>query len=112
VWYVVMVSSVEKGKAGERELAQFLEDRGFPARRGVQYSGGPDSPDIVVEGLADIHFECKRVERGALEAWMAQAKRDCGTRIPVVAHRKNRGEWVAILPLKDLLSILKQRTEW
>jgi Holliday junction resolvase len=106
------INSIEKGKAGERELSHFLHEHGFPARRGQQHSGGADSPDVICEGLDDIHFECKRVERGALEAWMAQAKRDCGTRIPVVAHRRNRGQWVASLPLEDFLKLLKQRTEW
>ena len=104
-----MVKSITKGKVGERELSHFLSDRGFPGRRGQQHAGGTDSPDIVVEGLDDIHWECKRVERGSLEAWLAQARGDCGAKIPVVAHRKNRGQWVAILPLEDFLTILKQR---
>ena len=107
-----MTKSITKGKEGERELAHFLAERGFPAHRGQQFRGGTDSPDVVVEGLPDVHFECKRTERTNLDEWMAQAKADCGSKIPVVAHRKNRGEWVAILPLSDLLTILKQRSEW
>ena len=105
-----MVKSVEKGKVGERELAHFLTERGFPARRGQQHAGGADSPDIICDGLEDIHWEAKRVERGSLEDWLAQAIRDAaGRKVPVVAHRKNRGQWVAILPLEDFLKILQQR---
>lgn len=104
-----MTKSITKGKNGERELAHFLSDRGFPSVRGQQHAGGSESPDVRVQGLDDIHFECKRTERTNLDDWMTQAKRDAGDKIPVVAHRKNRGEWVAILPLDALLSILKAR---
>ena len=45
--------SRDKGKAGERELASKLREYGYDARRGVQFHGGPDSPDVV--GLPGIH---------------------------------------------------------
>ncbi len=103
------VNGRRKGKVGELELAAFLRERGITARRGVQFKGGADSPDIVTDGaLSDIHFECKRVENGSLYEWLAQAIRDAGdAKTPVVAHRKNDREWVAILRLSDLLRILK-----
>lgn len=102
------INSRNKGKVGELELAAFLKERGFPeARRGQQYHGGGDSPDVVVPGLEELHLECKRVEAGSLYKWLAQAKRDAAAgKIPVVAHRKNREEWVAILPLSDLLTLM------
>lgn len=95
-----------KGKAGELELAKFLSDRGFSARRGQQFSGGTDSPDVVAPELDGIHIECKRVEAGQLYKWLAQAKRDAaGRKTPVVMHRKNREDWVAILSLEDFLKL-------
>jgi len=101
------MNSRMKGKAGELEVAQFIREHGFEeVRRGVQYRGGGDSPDLV--GLPGCHVEVKRVERGSLYEWLDQAKRDsAGTgRTPVVAHRRNRREWVAILPLADFLKFV------
>jgi Holliday junction resolvase len=50
-----------KGKVGEREVAELLRANGFhAARRGVQYQGGADSPDVI--GLPGFHNEVKRTE--------------------------------------------------
>ena len=63
------MNSRNKGKAGEREAAAELGSLlGVAARRGVQYQGGPDSPDVVLDGVA-IHVEAKRTER--LLLWAA-----------------------------------------
>lgn len=95
--------SRNKGKAGERELARILREHGYDARRGVQYHGGADSPDVV--GLAGVHIEVKRVE--ALRLWDAleQSRADAGGDMPVVMHRKNGQPWVVIQPLEDWLKL-------
>lgn len=104
------INSRQKGAAGERELAGVLRDHGFDARRGQQFSGGKDSPDVVCTDLGDFHFECKRVQKGNLYDWLAQATRDAGdTKVPVVAHRRNNEQWVAILPLGQFLNLLLLR---
>ena len=95
--------SRNKGKTGEREIASILREYGYDARRGVQYHGGADSPDVV--GLPGIHIEVKRTERLSLYDAMAQAIHDCGSNIPVVMHRKNNCEWVAIMRLSDFMEI-------
>ena len=99
------VNSKAKGAAGERELANYLSDRGYGARRGQQFSGGKDSPDVVCDTLAGYHLECKRVEAGNLYKWLDQAKRDAGGKVPLVVHRKNGKDWVAIMPLDDFLAM-------
>jgi Holliday junction resolvase len=104
------INSRAKGKAGELELAAYLRERGFDARRGVQFKGGSDSPDVVCPALPGVHLECKRVEAGNLYTWLAQAVRDAGGKVPVVAHRRNRQDWVAILPLASLLGMLRGTT--
>ncbi|MCH8913896.1 MAG: hypothetical protein IIA33_10060 [Planctomycetes bacterium] len=38
---------------------------------------------------------------------MAQAIADAGDKVPVVAHRRNRGEWLAVLRLEDLITMLE-----
>lgn len=101
--------SSRKGKRGERELAAWLTGRGYPARRGQQYSGSPDSPDVVCSSLP-FHFEVKRCERLRLYEAVEQAVSDSGPgEVPLVAHRRNRGEWLAVLRLDDLLSLMNRR---
>lgn len=100
--------SRRKGKRGERELARLLTAEGFPAVRGQQHRGGPGSPDVVVASLPAIHFEAKRCEKLALYDALDQARRDAGDKLPVVAHRRNGCEWVAILRLDDLLAIVRE----
>lgn len=101
------LNSRQKGKAGELELAEFLREHGYEARRGQQFHGGADSPDVI--GLPGFHVECKRVEAGNLYVWLDQAVRDAGaSATPLVCHRKNRREWVAVLRLADLIAIIKE----
>ena len=93
--------SRDKGKRGERELAKELTRLfGIECRRGVQYQGGPDSPDIA--GMPGVHWECKHVQAFQLRRSLAQAVDECGEAIPVVAQRGNREEWVAVVRLEDL----------
>lgn len=99
-------ASREKGKRGERELANVLKSYGYNAKRGVQYHGGEDSPDVV--GLPGVHIECKRTERLDLYGAMAQAKADSGENKPAVMHRKNNCEWVVIQPLKDWIELYRE----
>lgn len=103
------INSRAKGARGERELAVVLKEHGFEARRGQQFQGGPDSPDVVTKhpALAPFHIECKRVEAGNLYVWMDQARRDGVGKTPLVAHKRNGEEWVAILPLSSFLFLLQ-----
>lgn len=105
------INSRAKGAAGERELANFLKEYGIEARRGQQFKGGADSPDVVADSVfSDIHIECKRVEAGNLYVWMDQAKRDAAEgKKPMVVHRRNNEEWVAIVRLADLIELLTWR---
>lgn len=99
--------SRDKGKRGEREVAKILRDHGYDSHRGVQYHGGPDSPDVV--GLPGIHIEVKRVERLDLRAAYGQSKDDAaGGDIPIVVHRKSREPWMVTLSLEDFLEIMRE----
>ncbi len=103
--------SWRKGQRGELELARLLSAEGFAATRGAQHRGGSDSPDVVCRDLPGLHFECKRCERLHLYDALEQAKADAGKRLPVVAHRRNGHEWVAILRLGDLLALIRAQKE-
>lgn len=100
-----MINSKQKGKEGEREAAKVLTDLlGIRFRRGCQYSGTPESPDVI--GHSDIHFEIKRVEKLNIEKAVDQAIRDAGDKVPIVMHRKNRAEWKLTFLAKDLIKII------
>jgi len=101
------MNSREKGARGEREFADFLSLNGHPARRGCQYKGGENSPDVICESLQDFHFEVKRTEALRLYSSLAQAERDAGAeRCPVVAHRKNEKNWVCIVNAEAWLALV------
>ncbi len=103
------INSRQKGATGELEFAKVLEARKLNARRGQQFSGGSESPDVICTSLTDIHFEVKRVEAGNLYTWLAQAVADADGKMPVVAHRRNRQDWVAIVPMDFMLELLLLR---
>src|SRR4029078_10674577 len=88
------MNSREKGKRGERQWRDELRANGYEARRGQQFSGSPDSPDVVCDQLSFIHFEVKAVEKLNIEAAMEQARRDAGGKIPIVAHRRSFRPWL------------------
>lgn len=99
--------SRRKGASAERELAAELRRLGFDgARRGRQYSGTPESPDVfAVPGWL---IESKRTEKFSVYAALDQAVADAGvTNVPVVAHRRNGKPWVLIIKLDDFESAAK-----
>lgn len=101
-------NSRKKGKVGELEVAALLRDYGFKARRGQQFSGSSDSPDVV-HSIPNVHLEVKRVEAFSLYPALAQATRDAAdSETPVVFHRRNREKWVAILPAEDFLKMMQR----
>ena len=100
------MNSRNKGANGERELARKLSEYGYECRRGVQYKGGPMSPDVV--GLPGIHIECKRVEHLNLYDAIAQAVRDAWLDLPAVFHRKNNCEWLVTMRLEDWIEIYRE----
>ena len=63
-----MTNSREKGKRGERELAAKLREHGYDCRRGVQYQGGPDSPDVI--GLPHAPKEIRHLQRWCNNKWI------------------------------------------
>ncbi len=103
------VNSRAKGARGERELAIFLQERGFEARRGQQNKGGADSPDVIAN-LPNVHIECKRTETLSLYTAMTQAIKDAGTKTPTVWHKRNHKPWLVILRADDFLKLIPE--EW
>lgn len=104
-----MTNSRRKGAVGEREIAKYLREHGFTeARRGQQFKGGADSPDVV--GLTGFHIEVKRVERLDLNAAMEQSIRDSAPdETPIVVHRRNNDYWKVTMRLDDFMEVIHGR---
>ncbi len=93
-----------------------MRANGYAARRGQQFSGSPDSPDVVCDSLAWIHFEVKAVERLNIEEAMEQARRDAETRrhgdagtgrVPIVAHRRSYRPWLVTMEAETFFRLLR-----
>ena len=104
------MNSREKGKRGERELAQELARFGFKTRRGQQYNGADGSADVI--GIPGLHIECKRAEALNLEKALHQAEEDAKVgELPAVFHRRNREGWKVTVRLKDFVWLWKRKEE-
>lgn len=112
------INSRQKGATGEREYAQHLRDNGFAeARRDGQQGHGGCAEDPDVRNVPGLHVEVKRVEAGNPYVWLDQSIRDAGTsgRTPIVAHRRNRHDWIVVLRSSDFLKIYQSHLalqEW
>jgi hypothetical protein len=102
-----MIHSRNKGKRGERQWRDELRANGYEARRGQQFSGSADSPDVVCDALPWIHFEVKAVERLNICDAMDQARRDCASKIPIVAHRRNFRPWLITMAAETFFQLLR-----
>ena len=101
------MNSRNKGKVGEREFASLLREHGFDARRGQQFSGSPDSPDVVSDALAWLHVEVKRVQNLNLTDACVQAEGDCGGKPWIVAHRRNHAPWLITMRAEFFFRLLR-----
>ncbi len=102
------INSRQKGARAERQFRDLLRAEGYlKARRGQQFSGSPESPDVVCPELDFLHWEIKAVERLNLEEAMDQARRDCGSRVPVVAHKRNFRSWLVTMDAQTFFRLLK-----
>lgn len=101
------INSKAKGNKGEREFSNLCKEFGYNTRRSQQYSGANHDADVV--GIDGLHLEVKRVEQLNVSKAMQQAIRDKREGdIPVVAHRKNREEWLITLRAEDFLKLYKK----
>jgi Holliday junction resolvase len=106
VSWLVGKASLDKGKRGERELAAYLNERGFKSRRGRQYHGDPSAPDVI--STLPFHIECKRTEALSLYPVIEKAQADAGNQPAVIFHRRNNKPWLTILTATDFLDLMKR----
>jgi hypothetical protein len=101
------MNSRRKGKVGEREFVGLLREHGFDARRGQQFCGSPDSPDVVSDALSWLHVEVKRVQNLNLSDACVQAEGDCGGKPWIVAHRRNHAPWLITMRSETFFNLLR-----
>lgn len=102
-----MTNSKQKGSRFEREIANYLKERGYDARRTAQYCGNTgDAADVV--GLPGFHIECKHQEKMHLYDWMEQAVRDSEKSgdTPIVIHKQNRKDTLVTMRLDDFMNLI------
>lgn len=105
------INSRAKGCRGEREWRDQLRAEGYEARRGQQFSGGTDSPDVICGDLPGLHFEVKRTEGGNPYHWIDQATRDAGSKMPIVAHKRNGKDWLVMMPANVFFQLLQETNQ-
>jgi len=102
------INSRQKGARAERQFRDLLRAEGYlNARRGQQFSGGPASPDVVCPELEFVHWEIKSVERLNIEDAMDQARRECGRKVPVVAHKRSFRPWLITMRAEFFFRLLR-----
>lgn len=102
-------SSQAKGRRGEIELANYLQEHGEPQARPGEALNYGKQPDIV--GVKDLHIECKRHEKLEINKWYEQAASDAERMQdgrPVVIFRQNRRQWMIVLSLDDFMEIRRK----
>lgn len=100
----------DKGARGEREVIQLLKDHGWPNARRTSDGRAQSSRGDITAGPSCAHIEVKYVERLSVPQAVRQAQADAHPHdIPIVAHRSSRQQWLATLPLEDLLPLLALR---
>ena len=101
--------SRNKGKAGERACAAEMGALlGISdCRRGVQYCGGNDSPDVILPGTR-LHVECKRTETLSLYTAMAQAVADApASSVPMIWHRRSHKKSLIVIESARLVEFAR-----
>ena len=98
----------QKGKVGEREFANLCVAYGIRARRGRQYAGHVDAPDVILEDFPGVHVEVKRKEKLSIHPVMEQLLEEAGAKtVSVLAHRRNGQPWVCSMPAEQWLEMFK-----
>ena len=103
------INSKKKGKVNELAWVHQLKAAGFEtARRGQQFKGSEDSPDVICPELHNLHFEVKSGQRINIWRALEQASADKGVEeLAVVAAHLDRQPWVVVQYAEDWLNNIK-----
>jgi hypothetical protein len=98
-----------KGKAGELEVAALAREQGHPD---AGRNGDARQIDGDLTGVDGAYVEVRRRNALRVDAWAreveAEAKALGTDDLPVVAFRRDREPWRAVVPLDRLLGLLSE----
>jgi Holliday junction resolvase len=99
-------ASRNKGKVGEREVAEIIRQFGMDAARAQQFKGAAGAFDLNCPALEGLGFgvEVKNTKKALLDGWLAKAKES--TEKPLILWKRERDGWYAVLPLPALLALI------
>jgi Holliday junction resolvase len=99
-----------KGKSGELEVAGIFRAAGFDCDRTPNSGGLRIRGDL--HGDLPMHVEVKRQETARPWLWAEQAAADADDGAGwLVAMRRSRSPWLAMLPLAELVRLLRVERE-
>jgi Holliday junction resolvase len=103
-------SERRKGAGGELEVARIFQAAGFDCDRTPNSGGLRIRGDL--HGVLPIHVEVKRQETARPWLWAQQSRTDAGAGARwLVAMRRSRDEWLTLLPLVDVVRLLRIEAE-
>ena len=100
----------DKGARGEREVVTLIRAAGWSRAERTSNGRAQIGRGDIRNGPAAAHIEIKRQERLNVPAAFDQIVRDADPLdLPVLVHRPSRQQWMATLPLDELLALLQLR---
>lgn len=100
-----------KGVAGELEVRDVFRARGFDCDRTPNSGGLRLKGDLL--GTVPAHLEVKRQEVARPWAWWEQASAEAPAGVmPIVAFRRSRSPWLAIVELETLARLIQDAAQW
>ena len=97
----------QKGVRAEREVAAIFRAHGFDCERTPNSGGLRVKGDLTGDVPAHVEVKWQEVARPWL--WFEQARSEAPDGVlPVVAFRRSRSPWLAIVPLDMLADMLAQ----
>ena len=99
-----------KGADAEREIVRMLKDRGWKDARRTSDGREQHARGDIAHGPVGFHIEIKRHERLNVPKALRQIENDANKLdVPLLIHRPSRQEWMATLPLGELLALIQLR---
>ncbi len=102
-----MINSRDKGARFERSIANYLTENGFTARRGCQFKGTPDSPDVICDNFP-MQIECKNVQNLNIHKALDKALLDAEGPACVI-HKKNNSKTLITMELDQFMTFIKHK---
>lgn len=97
-------SQRQKGKVGERAVAELARANGFP---NAKRTGDAQQVAGDIAGMPGLYVEVRRRETLNLPAWIREVETEHPPNtLPLIAFRRSQEPWYGAVPLGDLFRVL------